>query len=80
MSASTSSAAETGGDLLGCSPNEAKILEAMDSVCSTVARLIQWADRVIVDGKTFCYLAYLGWFTFLILPSSVKNVNSRIIK
>jgi hypothetical protein len=52
MSTSTSSAAETGGDLLGCSPNEAKILETMDTVCSTVARLIQWADRVIVDGKT----------------------------
>ena len=51
MSTSTSSGADVGGDLLGCSPNEAKILEAMDSVCSTVARLIQWADRVIVDGK-----------------------------
>jgi hypothetical protein len=50
---STSTSSDTGGDLLGCSPNEAKILEAMDSVCSTVARLIQWADRVIVDGNYF---------------------------
>lgn len=79
----TSNSAGASNELLGCSATEAKLLEAMETVCSTVAKLIQWADRVIVDGKNKDLSASFAYhifdpITYRFSPIETLNKLERI--